>query len=138
MQVNSKNYSLHSGKNPQFGRIFVTQNAEPILKKYLKPTEWLEFSKMIEGQKQNPIEISLFGHPRNVTLDELNANIYLRSNFVPDVYVPRKSQYVGCERKRFESAIKFLRRCCKIADKMHENVVDLSKINANKILENAK
>lgn len=105
-------YNLTTNQSTtSFKSIHALGGGEQLLKSTLKKAERQELQKLIESQKANPVNITLAQHSDKRlcgwTVFEEEANgAYHRDDYT--------------QRLLFDSPLKFIKRLCKKADKLHE------------------
>ena len=103
--------------------------AEDVLRRVLKPQDWLDFSKIIEKQKDNPVYVILFGHGKN----RLEGRIVYTTN-----------NPLGYKMKDYtqlpfiETPMKFINKLCQKADAMYEKIKSIHDVNIDDIIKSMK
>ncbi len=105
------NYFNTNNSNPSFGSIHSVSGGEQLLKKTLNKAGRIELRKMIESQKENPVNITIAYHSENrlcgwTVVEEETNGAFHRKNYTQRIF--------------FDSPLKFIKRLCKKADKLHE------------------
>lgn len=128
MQINSStNYNATKNHNPEFGSIKLYGSADDVLKKVLKPEEWLEFREIaVKAAKNTEADAIFWGYGskkltgRAVSTDSMNAE--------------------GYSQRLFEKPLSFIKRVCKKADLLSEKNREKQKINfdVDELLDNLK
>lgn len=128
MQINSStNYNAAKNHNPEFGSIKLYGGADDVLKKVLKPEEWLEFREIaVKAAKNTEADAIFWGYGskkltgRAVSTDSMNAEDY--------------------SQRLFEKPLSFIKRVCKKADLFSEKIREKQKINfdVDELLDNLK
>ena len=88
--------------------------AKDLLKSRLSDKQWNEFMKIVEVQKENPVNVTLLGDKYAGKLSGMVSHI---SDFGPVLYAKAHSQYLF-----FESPMGFIKRMVKYAEKEKERI----------------
>ena len=122
MQVN-----MNPNMNTQsFGAIRLCGGAEDVVRKVLKPADWVKFDEIAKAQEDNSVNINLFANDGNKLMGRIIPN---NSNF------KQKDYY---QLPFFESAIKFIDKMAKKADNIAEKIKELPAVNVEEIIGRLK
>jgi len=113
--------------NQSFGSIKLCAGAEDALRKALKPNDWVAFDKIAQAQKNNSVDINLFGRNDG---GKLIGRI-----------IPNKDNFKIEEHNQlpfFEPTIKFIDKLAKKADTIAEKIKELPAVNIDEIISKLK
>ncbi len=109
MQVN--NYS-NRNNSQSFGALYISEPVKNRLALTLKKTKHIdEFKKLVDSQENNPVVIDL-----REELGRFTAYIQDAQGQILD------QLNEGYFEKHFSNPLKFIKKCCKSADKFNENI----------------
>lgn len=109
--------------NQSFGSISLCSGAEDTLRKVLKPADWVALDKIAKAQKNNSVDINLFG--RNDSGKLMGRIVTKNSNFKDKDYY---------QLPFFESTIKFIDKLAKKADTIAQKIKELPAVNIDEII----
>lgn len=100
-----------NNSNLSFGSISAVSGGKQFLEKALNKAERVELRKMIEAQKNNPVNVTIAHHIDKrlcgwTIFEEKTNGAYHREDYT--------------QRVLFDSPLKFIKRLCDKADKLHE------------------
>lgn len=112
--------------NQSFGSIKLMSGSEDVLRKVLKPADWVKFDEIAKTQESNSVDIYLFGRGD----DKLMGRI-----------IPNNSHFKDSDHYQlpfFESTVKFIDKLVKKADNIAEKIKELPAVNVDEIIGRLK